>query len=415
MSTRFWAEVICTPYAVGAELRREWRSGSQSEISIVPSGRARVWFARTVEYMPNGSSTNPTKAANPTQLRTQTWVYVWRRTLQEFVRDGCIDGAGALTFFGVLSIFPAGLVIVASIGMLADSEVVLDRLLTLLDEVAPRAVTDTLRGPLAEVAGASTAGLTLTVAIITAMWSASLYVGAFGRVLNRIYGIDEGRPYWKRKPAQLGVTIVLLLLVLIVVSIVVLSGPVSRLIGDALDIGDAVLAVWGIVKWPILAAAVVSMITLLYKGTSNLKQPPLRWLSLGAVLAVAMLGLASAAFIAYVSYFANYNRTFGTLAGVIIFLLWLFLINLALLFGAEFNAEVERGRQLQAGQRAESRLQLPLRDTTVSDRATRSHTVTEERGVKLRRGEDLTPRSDTFIKRSRRFLRELRRRVTRRL
>ncbi|MCS3842936.1 YihY/virulence factor BrkB family protein [Microbacterium sp. AK031] len=364
--------------------------------------------------MPNGASTNLNKVSNPTQLRKQTWVYACRRTLQEFAKDGCVDGAGALTFFGVLSIFPAGLAIVASIGILADSERVLDRLLSLLDEVAPRAVTDTLRAPLAEAAGASTAGLTLIVAIVTAVWSASLYVGAFGRVLNRIYGVDEGRPYWKRKPAQLGVTIILLLLVLIVVAVVVLSGPVSRVVGGALNIGDAALTTWDVLKWPMLTAAVVSMITLLYKGTSNLKQPPLRWLSIGAVLAVAMLAISSAGFIAYVSNFADYNRTFGTFAGVIIFLLWLFLINLALLFGAEFNAELERGRQLQAGQKAESQLQRSPRDTTVSERAARSQKITEERGIRLRRGETLVPRSDTLFKRSRRFLEKVSRGLNRR-
>lgn len=382
------------------------RRSCTSEGEFFPTTRV------SVGCMTNASSTDRAKASNPTQIRAQTWVYLWRRTLQEFLRDGCVDAAGALTFFAVLSIFPAGLAIVALIGVLADSEDVLDRLLSLLDEVAPGAVTDTLRIPLTEVAGASTAGLTLIAAIVTAVWSASIYVGAFGRVLNRIHSVQEGRPYWKRKLSQLGVTTFLLLLVLIAVSVVVLSGPVARVVGDALNIGETALAAWDILKWPLLAMAVVAMITVLYKGTSNLKQPPLRWLSLGALFAVVVLAIASAGLVVYVSNVADYNRTFGALTGVIVFLLWLFIINLALLLGAEFNAELERGRQLQAGQKAEQSLQLPLRDTTVSERTQRSQEITEERGELLRRGKTLPPRTDTLIKRGTRRVRELWRRLT---
>lgn len=348
------------------------------------------------------------KPESPARVHRQTWSYVGRRTIQEFLHDGCVDIAGSLTFFAVLSVFPAGLAIVAMVGVLTDSETVLDRLLSLLDQVAPEAVTQTLRDPLIEVAGASTAGWTFLAAIAAAVWSASLYVGAFGRALNRIYGVTEGRPYWKRKPAQLGVTIGLILLVLIVAAVVVLSGPVTRAIGDAWGIGDTALVVWDIAKWPILAVAVVVMVTALYKGTSNLRQPPLRWLALGAVLAIAGSALSSTGLIFYVANFASYNRTFGALAGVVVFLLWLFLINLALLLGAEFNAELERGRQLQGGEEAEVQLRLPLRDTTMSRRTERSAEITEEHGVLLREGKELPPRDDTVLRRALTRLRELR-------
>ncbi|MFJ2370373.1 YihY/virulence factor BrkB family protein [Microbacterium sp. NPDC087665] len=364
--------------------------------------------------MPDGPPTLSAKPANPTHLKPQTWLYAWRRTLQEFVRDGCVDAAGALTFFAVLSVFPAGLAFIASIGVIADGEAVLDRLLSLLGEVAPAEVVETLRTPLTEVAESSAAGFTLIVAIATAVWSASIYVGAFGRALNRIYGVEEGRPYWKRKLSQLAVTVVLLFLLAIMAGVVVLSGPIARVVGDALDIGDTSLAAWDILKWPLLAAAIVTTITLLYKGTSNLTQPPLRWLTLGAGLAVLTLAIASAGFVLYVSNFADYNRTFGALAGVVIFLLWLFLINLALLLGAEFNAEVERGRQLQAGQQAESRLQLPVRDTAVSERRTRSRKLTEQRGTRLRQGQALPPRRDSLFAWALRLVRGTWRRLTRR-
>lgn len=348
------------------------------------------------------------EASNPTQLRSQTWGYIWRRTVQEFLRDGCIDAAAALTFFAVLAVFPAGLAIVACIGVVADSEDVLDRLFDLIEQVAPGAVTDTLRGPLTEVAGASTAGPTLIIAVLTAVWSASIYVGAFGRTLNRMYGVVEGRPYWKRKPAQIGVTVTVMLLVLVVVAVVVLSGPVARALGDAFGVGGTALAVWNVAKWPLLAVAVVGMVTILYKGTSTLKQPPLRWLSLGALFAIVVLSAASAGFVFYVSHIADYNRTFGAFTSVIVFLVWVFIVNTALLIGAEFNAELERGRQLQAGQPSEKRLQLPRRDTAASDRTERSRRITEERGAMLRRGETLPPRSDTVVARVRRAIERLR-------
>lgn len=298
--------------------------------------------------------------------------------------------------------------------MIGDSESVLERLLALVDQVAPSAVAETVRGPLTDIAGTSGAGLTLVVAIATAVWSASLYVGAFGRALNRIYGITEGRPYWKRKPAQLALTVVLIVLATIVVGVVALSGPLARGIGDLLNIGDTALVVWDVAKWPVLAAAVIAMTTVLYKGTSNLRQPRFRWLGLGAALAIVLLGVASAGFAFYVSSFASYNRTFGALAGVVIFLLWLFLVNLALLLGAEFNAELQRGRQLQAGIRAEHRVQLPPRDTSASERMARSARVTEERGALLRRGEELPPRDDTMFAKVLQFVRDRWRRLTRR-
>lgn len=354
------------------------------------------------------------RASRPTQIRAQTWVYVARRSGQEFVQDGCVDAAAGLTFFAVLSVFPAGLAIVALIGVLGDSTAVLDRLFALMSQVAPGAVTDVLRGPLNDIAGSSTADVALAIGIATSVWSASIYVGAFGRAMNRIYGVREGRPYWKRKPAQLLVTIALMVLALLVIAVVVFSGPVTRAIGDVFSIGNTALAVWDVAKWPLLAGAVIAMVTVLYKGTSNLDQPPLRWLSLGAILAIVALALASFGLAIYVANFASYNRTFGTLAGVIVFLLWLFIINLALLFGAEFNAEVERGRQLQAGIPAEKHLQLPPRDTTASDKVARSVEITQERGTKLRDGEVLSPRTDTVITRARRFVRTSWERLTRR-
>lgn len=350
--------------------------------------------------------------SDPSRIRAQTWKYLWRRTMQEFVRDQTVDAAAGLTFFAVLSVFPAGLAIVALVGIIADRRTGLERMLSLLDQVAPAAVAETLRVPLVEVAGAPAGGATLIVAVVTAIWSASLYVGAFGRAMNRIHDVAEGRPYWKRKPQQLAVTVGLILLATVVVGVLILSGPAARAVGDLLGIGDTALAAWDVVKWPVLAVAVIAMTTVLYKATSNVHQPPLRRLSLGAALAIGTLGLASAGLAFYVSHVASYDRTFGTFAGIVVFLLWLFAVNLALLFGAEFNAELERGRQLQAGQESEVHADLALRDTTVSARARHSAEITERRGALLRQGETLPPREDTFVRRGVRRIRALWRRLT---
>jgi membrane protein len=339
------------------------------------------------------------KAAWPIHIAPQTWKYIARRTLHECVEDDVVDAAGALTFFGVLSVFPAALAIVSLIGVVGDGEEVVNRLLALLDEVAPGAVADVLSEPLADLATASTANLTLILSVLAAVWTASIYVGAFSRALNRVYEVEEGRPFWRRKPAQLAVTVLIIVLVLVVTAIVTLSGPVARAVGGALDIGDAALNAWDFGKWPVLAFAVVVMIAVLYRTTPNVHQPRFPWLSLGALLAILLLGAASAGFAFYVANFARYNQIFGTFTSVIIFLIWVFLANLALLLGAEFNAELERGRQLQAGIRAERRLQLPARQTTASDAARRTRDVDEEHGVLLRNGARLPARTDTVLPR----------------
>ncbi|MFL2001375.1 YihY/virulence factor BrkB family protein [Microbacterium sp. A1-JK] len=337
---------------------------------------------------------------HPFQLRGETWRYVVRRTVREFAADGCADTAAGLTFFSVLSIFPAGLAVVASLGLIGGGESVVRRLFGILEQVAPGSAVDTLRDPITGFAESDLAGLTFFVALATAIWSASIYVGAFGRALNRIYGVAEGRPYWKRKPAQVALTVLLLLLVGVVAAIVVLSGPVARAVGEALSIGEVALDAWNVVRWPVLFLAVVAMVSVLFKGTSNVRQPPFAWVVLGALSAIVVFALASAGFAFYVSNFASYDRTFGTLAGTVIFLLWLFLINLALLLGAEFNAETLRGQQLQGGMPSEERTKLVLRDTAVIERTERAEQVTKQRGALLRRGVPLPPRDDTPFRRA---------------
>lgn len=341
------------------------------------------------------------KASSPTKIRKQTWAYLLRRTVHEFSQDGGIDAAAGLTFFSVLSVFPAALAIVSFIGVVGDGPATVDRLLSILSQVAPGAVTDILRQPLDDIATTSTANLTFVIGVVAALWSASAFVSAFGRAMNRIYEVDEGRPYWKRKPAQLAVTVLLVTLVLLSATIVVVSGPILRTIGEALGVGNTAATVWDVAKWPMLTAVVVVLVAVLYATTPNIQQPRFRWLSLGAVLAIVLLALASGGFAFYVSNFGSYNQSFGAIGAVIIFLIWVFLVNVSLLLGAEFNAEVERGRQLQAGIPAETQLQLAARDTTSSELAQRTARIDEQRGVLLRHGEPLPARTDTVIARAR--------------
>jgi membrane protein len=223
------------------------------------------------------------------------------------------------------------------------------------------------------------------VGIGSALWSASGYVGAFGRAMNRIYEIDEGRPVWKLRPQQLLLTVAALALAAVVALLLAISGPVARAIGDVVGWGDAAVAAWNVVRWPVILAAVVTVVAILYYATPNVRQPKFRWISVGAALAIVVWVLASLGFAAYVGNFASYDKTYGALGGVIVFLLWLWLTNLALLFGAELDAELERGRQLQAGIPAEHDLQLPPRDTRVIEKNEKAERSDVRRGRRLRR------------------------------
>ena len=315
------------------------------------------------------SPDDPRKPTSPGEIAKPSWKFALKKTLREFTADQCTDLAAALTYYAVLSIFPALIALVSLLGVFGQGERWTDTILNLVNEVAPGNIAGVLRGPLEQISSSSSAGLALVVGTGLAIWSASGYVGAFARAMNRIYEVEEGRPFWKLRPLQLGVTMVSILLILIMVVILSVSGPVTKAVGDALGLGETVQLVWSIVKWPVLALAVVLIIAILYYATPNAKQPKFRWISMGALLALITLVVASFLFGLYVSNFSNYNRTYGSLAGIVVFLLWLWIANLALLFGAEFDAELERSRQLQAGIAAEEAIQLPPRDTRKSDKA----------------------------------------------
>lgn len=311
---------------------------------------------------------DPRKPDSLTDLTKPSLVYVLRKTAREFSKDQCTDLAAALTYYSVLSLFPALLALVSLLGVFGQGQRTTDAVLRMVDDLGPSSAVDTLRGPIEQIVTAPSAGFALVIGLVGAVWSASGYVGAFGRAMNRMYEIDEGRPIWKLRPLMLLVTLVALIMTAAVAFMLAVSGPVAKSLGDVIGVGDTAQAVWSVTRWPVVLVFVILIVAILYWVTPNVQQPKFRWVSAGAVLAIVTWIAASALFAFYVSEFSNYNKTYGVLSGVIVFLLWLWLTNLALLFGAEFDSELERGRQLQAGLPAEEHLQLPPRDTRAADK-----------------------------------------------
>jgi membrane protein len=331
------------------------------------------------ERMPDPD--DPRKPDSPADLTKRSWLYVLRKTAREFTQDQCTDLAAALTYYAVLSLFPALLVIVSLLGVFGQGRRTTDAVLELVGQVAPASAVDTLRPTIEQLVSAPSAGFALVVGILGALWSASGYVGAFGRAMNRMYEIAEGRPFWKLRPLQLVLTLVALILAAAVAFMLAVSGPLAEAVGNAIGLGSVAVTVWNIAKWPLILLFVIAVVAVLYYATPNVKQPKFRWISIGAAVAILVWILASVLFGLYVANFSSYNKTYGTLAGVIVFLLWLWITNLVLLFGAELDAELERGRQLQAGLPAERDLLLPPRD----DRNVKKMEAAEEKDVEMGR------------------------------
>jgi membrane protein len=311
----------------------------------------------------NGTTPTATerRPAKPTQLDRDDWKAVLKRTGKGFMDDNLTDWAAALTYYGVLSIFPALIALVSVVGLIGPSatQPLIDNLATFTPGAARDVVTNAING-LAESQGA--AGLLFFVGLAGALWSASGYVGGFMRASNAIYDMPEGRPIWKAIPVRLGITVVMLVLLAASAIMVVVTGPLAEKIGGLIGLGDLAITVWDIAKWPVLLLAVSVMFSLLFWAAPNVKQPGFRWITPGGVLAVVIWMIASGAFAAYVANFGSYNKTYGSLGAVITFLIWLWISNLAVLLGAEFNAELARGREIQGGRDPDEEPFLEPRD-----------------------------------------------------
>lgn len=330
---------------------------------------------------------DPRKPDSPSDLTKPTLVYTLKKTLREFSGDQCTDLAASLTYYTVLALFPGLLAVVSILGLVSDPKETVETLLKLVAGIGGGQVAELLRDPIEGLVRSPAAPITFVVGVIGALWSASGYVGAFGRAMNRIYNVREGRPIWKLRPTMLGVT--LFTVVLLVVGLLALvSGPLARSFGDVIGLGEVAATVLSIVQWPILLVIAIVVVAVLYYWAPNVKQPKFRWVSGGSILAILILVVASVGFGFYVANFSNYNATYGSLGGVIVFLLWVWITNNALLFGAEFDAELERGRQLQAGIRAEEDIQLPERDTRQIEKQDEKRAQDVLDGIKIREGAD---------------------------
>ncbi|MCV2490331.1 YihY/virulence factor BrkB family protein [Geodermatophilus sp. YIM 151500] len=303
------------------------------------------------DYAPRGADPEPTAGGT------------LKRLVKEIGQDDLTDWAAALTYYGVLALFPAVIALVSIAGLVFSPAQITSALTSLLEQIAPGTSAQSFTGVIEQVAGSgSAAGFGLILGLAGALFSASAYVGAFTRAANVIWETPEGRPIWKLKPLQMLITLIGVVLAAVLIGAVIISGPVVDALGSALGLGSTAQTVWSIAKWPVMAAIVAIMIALLYYMTPNVRQRGFRWVSPGAGVAILVFVVASALFAFYVANFGSYNATYGALAGVVVFLVWFWLTNLSLLIGAELDSEIERTKELKDGvPRAEKEIQLDAR------------------------------------------------------
>nr|WP_221379050.1 YihY/virulence factor BrkB family protein [Actinoplanes polyasparticus] len=322
-----------------------------------------VATTKTGDDKPNDLSAVPPDAgpSSPGKLGGKGLFAALKRTFKQFSQDNVSDWAAALTYYGVLSIFPGVLVLVSVLGMLSSNgqQTVQDA----VEQVAPNEQLQNLvETVLGQVKDPGTAGFAAIIGIVVAFWSASGYIAAFMRASNAIYDVPEGRPIWKTLPIRVGVTAVVGLMLVVSVAIVIFTGDLAKVVGDQIGLGSAAVTAWNIAKWPVLILLVSLMFAILYWASPNARTGGFRWVSPGGIFAVLLWVLASVAFAIYLANFANYNKTYGTLGGVIAFLVWMWITNIAVLLGAELDAELERGRAIAAGQDPTDEPFLQLRD-----------------------------------------------------
>ncbi|GAA2298871.1 YihY/virulence factor BrkB family protein [Streptomyces kunmingensis] len=303
---------------------------------------------------------------SPAGLSGHAWGQVLKGSFREFQKEELVDRAAALTYYAVLSLFPALLVLVALLGVVGESAT--QKVLDSVETLAPGAARDILTQAVGQLQGRSGTGSVMAVVgLVLAVWSASGYVGAFIRTANQIYHVPEGRPLWKVVPLRLGITLALMLLAALSALIVVFTGGVARRVGSVFGVGDTALTVWSLAKWPLLAVLLVLMIALLYWAAPNVKGRGWLWVTPGGCLALVVWLVASAGFTLYAAGFASYNKTYGAMAGVIVFLVWLWLSSLAILLGLEFDAEIARQRAISGGHPTQEELFVEPRDTSAWD------------------------------------------------
>ncbi len=309
----------------------------------------------------------------PTGAEAKTgWFATLRRTATEFSEDNLTDWAAALTYYGLLSLFPALIALVSVVGVIGDPQSTTRTITDIVTRIGPESAAQTFSGPIESItSNQSRAGIALVVGLLVALWSASGYVGAFMRASNVIYETPEGRPIWKLRPLQMLVTLALVILMALVALGLVLTGPIVDAVAEPIGLSSTATTIWDLAKWPVLAALFVTMISILYYASPNVKLRGFKWVTPGSIVALVVWVLASAGFAFYVSNFGSYDKTYGALAGMVVLLIWLWITNLAILFGHELNAERERSAEIGEGKaRAEREIQLEPRDEPKGQRTT---------------------------------------------
>jgi membrane protein len=316
-----------------------------------------------VEFRDREDGPRSDYAPQGTDAGTGWWPTI-KRTAKEFQEDNLSDWAAALTYYGLLSLFPALIAMVSLIGIFGDPKSTTESLTEIITEIGPASAAETFEGPIKSITESSgTAGLALILGLAASLWSASGYTGAFMRASNIIYETPEGRPFWKLRPLQLLVTLAMIVMLTLLAVSLVLTGPVVEAVAGPLGIGSTAVDVWNIAKWPVMALVFLLMIAVLYYASPNVKLRGFKWVTPGSLVAIVVWIVASALFAFYVSNFGSYDKTYGTLGGLIALLVWFWISNLAILFGHQLNAERERSLELAEGRpRAAREIQLEPRD-----------------------------------------------------
>jgi membrane protein len=297
---------------------------------------------------------------------------ILKRTVREFQEDNLSDWAAALTYYGLLALFPALIAMVSLLGIFGDPQTTTAKLTEIITELGPESSAETFKGPIESIVkDQSAAGFAFVFGLALALWSASGYVGAFIRASNIIYETPEGRPFWKLRPLQIAVTLAMIVLMALLAVGLVLTGPVVEAIAGPVGLSSTAVDIWNVAKWPAMALIFIFMVDVLFYASPNAKVRGFRWVTPGAIVAIVVWALASALFAFYVANFGSYDKTYGTLAGLVVLLLWFWITNLAILFGHQLNAERERSAEIEEGlPQAEQEIQLEPRDAPKHEKTT---------------------------------------------
>lgn len=339
----------------------------------------------TLERAEAPAPDNSSKPETPTQVSKRSWKYIFKRSLAEFTQDGCTDLAASLTYFTVLSVFPGLLAVVSLLGVFGQGQQTADAITGFLSGRVPEELNTLLEPTITNLTEATGAGIVaLIIGVASGLWTASGYVGAFSRAMNRVYDVSEGRTFIKHKASMLAVTLFVVVTVVLIFLMVLLSGGIARTLGDAIGLGETSVMVWNIAKWPVVLLLLILLVAVLYYATPNVQQPKFKWVSPGAIFAIIGVIIAGVGFSIYATQFASQADTYGVIGGVILGLLGIWIFNNVLLFGAEIDAELQRGRELEAGLPSEEMLHLPPRDVKAVTKALEKHEKMVDEGRKVR-------------------------------